>query len=55
VRSQNCRAAVLRTFRSLQEQTARDVFDLIEVVDEIKATHPEFKESTVRTFVSSPY
>jgi hypothetical protein len=48
-----CRDAVLDAFRRLERRHGRGVFKLEEIVNEVLAHDRQFKESTVRTHVTS--
>ncbi|MGH9921095.1 MAG: DUF7669 domain-containing protein [Nitrososphaerales archaeon] len=48
-----CRDAVLEAFRGLRERNRRDVFKLEQIVHEVLSHTSEFKESTIRTHVTS--
>lgn len=47
------RDAVLAAFRNLERRTGRDVFDRAEIVREVLSTTTAFRESTIRTYVTS--
>ena len=48
-----CRESVIEALDRLERQQRRDVFDLWEIVDEVRRHTRRFKESTIRTHVSS--
>ncbi len=48
-----CRDEVLAAMGRLKSRHARDVFDLQEIVQEVQATTDRYKDSTIRTHVSS--
>lgn len=49
----SCRYEVLAAVRSLRSRHGRDVFKLDEIVQEVYARGSSYKESTIRTHVSS--
>jgi hypothetical protein len=50
---ETARDAVLAAFKNLERRTGRDVFDLGEIVREVLSTTSAFRESTIRTYVTS--
>ena len=48
-----CRDAVLEAMRRLRDRHGRNVFKLDEIVQEVLSRTSAFKESTVRTHVTS--
>jgi hypothetical protein len=48
-----CRDAVLEAFDRLERRHGRTDFSLMEVVDEVRVSGSPYKESTVRTHVTS--
>lgn len=50
---QTCRDAVLEAFDRLESRHRRKIFNVSEIVKEIVTVTNEFKESTIRTHVTS--
>ena len=48
-----CRDAVLETMRMLRDRHGRDVVELEEIVLEVLSSTSAFKESTIRTHITS--
>ena len=48
-----CRDAALAAFERLEHRHDRSDFDLAEIVQEVQASGAAFKESTIRTHVTS--
>jgi len=48
-----CREAVLEAFERLESRNHRKDFDLVEVLNEVLTTTNEYKESTIRTHITS--
>lgn len=48
-----CRDEVLAAFQRLEARHGRDAFELAEIVQEVQAAGNSYKESTIRTHVTS--
>lgn len=48
-----CRDAVLDAMRALQQRHGRDTFKLEEIVHEVQSGTSSYKESTIRTHITS--
>ena len=48
-----CRDEVLAAFERLERRHGRTAFDLVEVVQEVQAAGTGYRESTIRTHVTS--
>lgn len=48
-----CREAVIDAFERLERRNHRKDFDLTEVLNEVLAVTKQYKESTIRTHISS--
>lgn len=48
-----CRDAVLACFEALERDTGRDTFSLLEIIERMEAEGRNYRESTIRTHVTS--
>jgi hypothetical protein len=51
--AKTCREEILEAFKSLEKQYGRNDFDVVEVLQAVQSVTSSFKESTIRTHITS--